>query len=70
MIFNFVPVILTFDLQASNLLSCLNLSIAMVPLNYKFLRLFYFEKIGGTWRKNSRTDRGTDRHGSTLTAAS
>jgi len=37
----------------------------MFPLNWKFLRLSHFEKIGGT----GETDRQTDGRGATLNAA-
>jgi len=30
-----------------------------VSMNAKFLRLSCFEKIGGTWRTDGRTDRRT-----------
>jgi len=65
---------LTFDdLWTSNLLPWLLLSSAMLPLNWKFLWL-YFEKIGVTWWTDGQ-DRDTDRRtyrrlGAILNAAS
>jgi len=52
---------LTFNLLTSNLLPwLLVLSSAMFPLNYEFLRLSYFEKIGGTGRQaDGRTECNT-----------
>jgi len=47
------------------LIVTLALSSAMFPLNWKFLRLSHFEKIGGT----GETDRRTDGRGATLNAA-